>query len=369
MLHASLRKKTGPASRASSRVPREARPGAAALLQRAYGNHTIAGAVQDGLAAPWQPLDLPLRFDMERRLGHDFGAVRVHVDSGAAARVGARAFTFGDDVVFARDAVESRAILAHELTHVAQQRGRLLTMPTRLADASEPAERSADARPAPDALHRTPAGQTTCATGSVTRTDGTVIANPVDVITAAENRATRLLNAAIGDLAYTMGRIRGGAPAAWPTIGDTLASGLRLLGINPDHRAVWTGSGAGTVELVLERYRAVRAILGAGTVFYTCRGEGVLSVGTCRYATGDVCQGGAQASTCGGQLFTALCDPFWAGADQWKARVILHEHFHAQSSVFGHTGRADNIMCYERLAQRLLGVPLRFQRADFCPNP
>jgi hypothetical protein len=67
---------------------------------------------------------------MESRLGADFGDVRVHTGSRAhasAAEVGARAYTVGNDVVFQRDAYDTasdagRTTLAHELTHVMQQR-------------------------------------------------------------------------------------------------------------------------------------------------------------------------------------------------------------------------------------------------------
>jgi outer membrane protein OmpA-like peptidoglycan-associated protein len=59
----------------------------------------------------------------------DFGAVRVHTDSGAAQSaqaVNARAYTVGHDVVFAAGeysphSTEGKRLLAHELTHVVQQ--------------------------------------------------------------------------------------------------------------------------------------------------------------------------------------------------------------------------------------------------------
>ncbi|HEX7957282.1 MAG TPA: DUF4157 domain-containing protein, partial [Pyrinomonadaceae bacterium] len=63
--------------------------------------------------------------------GADFGRVRVHADSAAdvAARsVGARAFTLGRDIFFARGEYDphsagGRRLLAHELAHVGQQGG------------------------------------------------------------------------------------------------------------------------------------------------------------------------------------------------------------------------------------------------------
>jgi hypothetical protein len=67
---------------------------------------------------------------MERLLREDFSGVRVHADgraAAAAADVGARAFTTGSQIVFssgqfAPDSGAGRRLLAHELTHVAQQR-------------------------------------------------------------------------------------------------------------------------------------------------------------------------------------------------------------------------------------------------------
>jgi hypothetical protein len=67
---------------------------------------------------------------MEPRFGHDFSHVRVHADDLAAqsARaVHARAYTVGSDVVFGQgqytpQGLAGRRLLAHELTHVLQQR-------------------------------------------------------------------------------------------------------------------------------------------------------------------------------------------------------------------------------------------------------
>ena len=77
-----------------------------------------------------QPLDPSARAFFEPRFGHDFSGVRVHADSAAArsARsLRARAFTLGQNVVFATGEYDPRSdsgrrLLAHELTHVVQQR-------------------------------------------------------------------------------------------------------------------------------------------------------------------------------------------------------------------------------------------------------
>jgi hypothetical protein len=75
-------------------------------------------------------LEPEVRQGFEARFGQDLSGVRVHTDSGTetwAKQLRARAFTFGEDVFFGagRYAPHSRAgesLLAHELTHVLQQR-------------------------------------------------------------------------------------------------------------------------------------------------------------------------------------------------------------------------------------------------------
>jgi len=81
---------------------------------------------------PGTPLDHATRAYMERRIGDDFGDVRVHTGRQAtlAARtLGARAYASGSHIVFGADRYDpvsptGRRVLAHELTHVAQQKRR-----------------------------------------------------------------------------------------------------------------------------------------------------------------------------------------------------------------------------------------------------
>lgn len=80
--------------------------------------------VHDVLRTPGRPLDASVRTDMESRLRADFSDVRLHTDSVAkasAAEVGARAYTSGNHIVVG-DGGTDRHTLAHELTHVIQQR-------------------------------------------------------------------------------------------------------------------------------------------------------------------------------------------------------------------------------------------------------
>ncbi|MFI1768741.1 DUF4157 domain-containing protein [Streptomyces sp. NPDC020800] len=76
------------------------------------------------LRTPGRPLDDATRTDMEARFDADFSDVRIHTDAAAkasAAEVGARAYTSGNHVVIG-DGGADKHTLAHELTHVIQQR-------------------------------------------------------------------------------------------------------------------------------------------------------------------------------------------------------------------------------------------------------
>jgi len=91
---------------------------------------TIPAGVSDVLRSPGQPLDSSSRTLFESRLGYDFSEVRIHADARAvdsARAMNVYAYTVGRDVVFAAGQYDpgtalGRRLLAHELTHVVQQR-------------------------------------------------------------------------------------------------------------------------------------------------------------------------------------------------------------------------------------------------------
>ncbi len=111
------------------------KPAAHAQVQTArvgskHGEEAAAPPIVDEvLRSSGRPLDAATRTFFEPRFGRDFGAVRVHADtraSEAARSVAARAFTVGSRIVFGRgeyapETDEGRTLLAHELTHTAQQ--------------------------------------------------------------------------------------------------------------------------------------------------------------------------------------------------------------------------------------------------------
>ncbi|WP_203690132.1 DUF4157 domain-containing protein [Streptomyces sp. SID12488] len=80
--------------------------------------------VDEVLGSAGKPLAAPVRQDMESRFDTDFSDVRLHTGSAAArsARaIGARAYTSGSHVVLGAGGGDKHT-LAHELTHVVQQR-------------------------------------------------------------------------------------------------------------------------------------------------------------------------------------------------------------------------------------------------------
>jgi hypothetical protein len=103
------------------------------LNQKALGpvhSSAVPPTVDDVLSSPAPPLDTTTRGWMESRFSRDFADVRVHTDKKAAESaqdMNAAAYTVGRDVVFgtgryAPDTTAGRELLAHELTHVVQQK-------------------------------------------------------------------------------------------------------------------------------------------------------------------------------------------------------------------------------------------------------
>lgn len=138
-------------------------------LQRTVGNGAVSrllgadepvhdetpvqrSGVEEVLSGPGTPLAAPVRAEMEARLGADFSGVRLHTGPAArdsAAEIGARAYTSGDHVVIG-DGGADKHTLAHELTHVIQQRqgpvaGTDNGSGLRISDPSDRFEREAEA--------------------------------------------------------------------------------------------------------------------------------------------------------------------------------------------------------------------------------
>jgi len=101
---------------------------------------------------PGVPLAAKARASMESQFGHNFSQVRVHNDSHAAesaSSLNARAYTFGNHIVFGGGRYSPNSqlgirLLAHELTHVVQQRsGTSAVDASRIGTMEAPAEKEA----------------------------------------------------------------------------------------------------------------------------------------------------------------------------------------------------------------------------------
>jgi Domain of unknown function (DUF4157) len=135
-------------------------------LQRLAGNENVNAMLEDEQPSAVRdvvgsgggsPLEPGTRSLMEERLGQDFSDVRVHTGQKAdesARSISAQAYTVGTDVVFrsgsySPDTDGGRRVLAHELTHVVQQKsGPVAGTPApggiRLSDPSDAFEQAAE---------------------------------------------------------------------------------------------------------------------------------------------------------------------------------------------------------------------------------
>ena len=134
----------------ASKIPR--RPLTFPAAAKAADSSLSAGAIASALG-PGAALDPRLRKRYEPQLGRSLADVRIHSGDRAASSasaLGARAYTFGSDIVFNRDRFaphteQGGRLLAHELTHVAQQRASARTATSlRVSQPSDRAEREAD---------------------------------------------------------------------------------------------------------------------------------------------------------------------------------------------------------------------------------
>jgi len=132
-------------------------PGAMRIARQAEAEPMVdAAAVWPVLreARGAAPLPAALAAELTAQLGVDLSRVRVHTDDLAArlaAALGARAFTAGEDIFFARGAYDptttaGRALIAHEVMHVAQHaRGAISDSERVISAPDDPHERQADA--------------------------------------------------------------------------------------------------------------------------------------------------------------------------------------------------------------------------------
>lgn len=135
-----------------------------AALQRLFdgvqrsgpGEAVVEESVARGIEAKrgrGRGLDPGARAHFEEALNEDFSDVRVHTDAeadGLSRSLAAEAFTTGSDIFFRSGTYEplsasGRKLIAHELTHVVQQRGALAARELRVTNPGDASEREATA--------------------------------------------------------------------------------------------------------------------------------------------------------------------------------------------------------------------------------
>lgn len=113
------------------------------ILRRATGSYSdiaVDSATESGIHASrggGQPLPTDLRARMESGFGTDFSGVRLHTGSAAetmSSNLNAKAFTYGNNIYFNRgqyspNTTAGQHLIAHELTHVVQQSGKVGRIP------------------------------------------------------------------------------------------------------------------------------------------------------------------------------------------------------------------------------------------------
>ncbi|MEK6337411.1 MAG: DUF4157 domain-containing protein [Acidobacteriota bacterium] len=372
------------------------------------GTSEVPPIVHDVLRSPGQPLDASMRAFMEPRLGHDFSQVRVHTDTRAAESAGAvnaLAYTVGRDVVFgagqfAPSTIDGQRRLAHELTHVVQQRGASSGMQgnLRVGAANDHAEQEAHRaeqvvsaqpwRPASkvawnQALQSVSPGGPTMSGVLRRRVNPNFVScnpptpaiaavtgpNPVAVITAANTRAIEMLDSVIDELQGTRNSIVGGAEASFPTVSDGLATQLaNRFHLDAGNRAIWTGRGEGTIDVLIRRLRGARQILNDGAMRYQCLGGANVN-----FTFGGVpcvgpgCGGQTRAVSCTGASRLVLCAPFWGDTADDQAATLMHECFHIYFGNIGDAGNLANAHCYEQLVFDFNGVAINPLFVGACP--
>ena len=291
-----------------------------------------------------QPLPEDSRAFFEPRFGSDFSQVRVHTDGKAAETaqsLNAAAFTIGKNVVFAQgryapETSSGKTLLAHELTHVIQQNKnhqiplqRLVT-PNRVSCRNYPR---------------------TYPIFTIMRTN-----DPVSEVQTADARAIEILNNIVNELTNIRIRVIGGEVPGWPLIGDAVGLGLRnRLRLDANNRAIWTGTGPRTVEIIIRWYNNILSLLRSGRISYSC--------------IGSICGAGDWAYVFPGSRRINLCRNFWNATEDNRALTLIHETAHLYYGLEDAGGGAGNASCLEQYAADANGISILPEFITICRPP
>ncbi|MFE7132713.1 DUF4157 domain-containing protein [Streptomyces sp. NPDC057638] len=263
--------------------------GPGARVGAAFQRSSVPTVLRSGGRA----MDRATRGDMESRLGADFSAVRIHTGSAArrsAAEIGARAYTSGDHIVLGEGGGD-RHTLAHELTHVIQQRqgpvaGTDNGAGLRVSDPSDRFEREAEANavrvmsgptgrartadPEPHPTHSTAVGGGGAAPVQRVETELTLGANTSGRSMAADPEfeaeamaferrlaatasAHPLAKGTMGDMATkAKAYIRSGVGGAWDQADERLAEVFKVVGQDDVAKSGFVGTAVADVMAVFD---------------------------------------------------------------------------------------------------------------------
>lgn len=289
-----------------------------------------------------KPLDPGVSAFMEHRFGYDFSNVRIHDDARShqsSAGINALAYTHDDNVVFGANQYQphterGKKLLAHELTHVMQQKKSKSSVLQRRVT------------PSNVSCNRYPR------TYPIFKAIGTE--QPVRDLQAVDDRAIELLTNTINELETARTAIQNGEPIAWPAIGDCIAESLRIrLLIDPANRTSWTGNGPRTVGRVIKMLSNLRNVLQGPYLRYECLSHD--------------CEGpGDDAFVDPGVYLVHLCRGFWHYNKDYRAIVLIHElaHIYYNTEDWGYVGLGSSY-CIERFIDDVnnIHVPSDYQSA------
>jgi hypothetical protein len=294
-----------------------------ATSHAADGAEGIPAAVTGVLGSSGRPLDPSARHLFEARFGHDFGDVRIHADAAAAASaraLRAHAYTSGRDIVFAAgrydaSSASGQRLLAHELTHVVQQRSGLAAVGFRVADA--PAEREADRNAerlhTRDTLHvverapalaRKRADETTTTVTAPTGPPGCTLEQHKDIEPAVGGAQRRLRRVVERVDAY----VRAPADAANQTVRAALDRHFH-------------STDVGVASRVRDRLETIRTDMTSRDPFTV----------ECHDDTDTSCTN-AGAYVRGSDMLV-LCPPFFKNSANWRIGALIHEMAHALTGL------------------------------------
>jgi len=170
----------------------------------------------------------------------------------------------------------------------------------------------------------------------------------VSIVQIADTKVIKYLNLVINKLKNTrrgiLTKISAGQPivtAISPYKSITFHIQKRF-GINPVVPMVWTGSGYGSVSVIIKRYKAVKKMLQGGWVHYICLSKR--------------CKSNEYAFVDSPRYFIYLCRLFWTSCPpSCRALTLIHEALHIYFWPFlGDTGALANAYSYENFIKDIV---------------